>query len=120
MKKLLLISLALISLNGCAAQKTPEQIAEEQRFQNDINMRINMVKVSKDDPANCAFLKGTTVIARGNVFEYGSYDGALNELKKTTFQAGGNYAVIDATRQPTAGPARYFHYDISGRIFKCP
>lgn len=124
MKKIILSSLLLLIATGCAAKKTPEQIAEEQAAWDRYYAAVSKVRVTKQDPIGCKYIGGETAKS-GRWGRPGKYDDAVQNLKEIAYDKGANFAVIDNLSpsqnliQSTTGKAK-FDFEIMARLFKCP
>lgn len=122
MKKVFLIG--LLALTACAAQKTPEQIAEEQRAWDQYQMELSRIKITKNEPSNCKYISSISSTAYGKLFTPATYDEATAKLKEEAWKKRANTAVIDDMQQPrntgvgANNPGH--HFIIQARLFDCP
>lgn len=118
MKHIITISLALISLFGCAA--APMKAGAEK------------VRISQSEPKDCKYL-GEVTGNQGNFFTGGwtsnenMETGARNELKNKAFELGGNVVVLLTNRSGQTGSygqygggSQQTNVTLSGTVYNCP
>lgn len=113
MKRLFLIG--LLAFTACAAQKSPEQIAEEQAALAAHKQVLSRIRITKEDPVGCDYISSAFNPSYIDLRRI-SYDDAVYDLREIAFEKKANTVVIDRI---DLTPSK-LQTTITGRLFSCP
>lgn len=100
----------LVLMAGCAAQKSPEEMAEDNARRAAFRAKVEAIKISEAEPQGCRFITAAEVGGEElNLTR--SQDRALFNIRAAAVRAGANTVFIDRINRL---------FDIEGRLFDCP